>query len=158
MPGRGGETGSSQRTVVSELNERLVKNTQRINELEENTRHQALLICHLSQQIFGVGQQKLADFSVQEDRLRQQYELKLMEVEDMLSLETAKCAEVIKARVAPLEDKIDRLKRNEEKLKQEASDLEAKVRELTAQAKLKEDKVALYKKEFSRKQDEKAEL
>ena len=65
----------------------------------------------------------------------------------MLSLETAKCAEVIKARVAPLEDKIDRLKRNEEKLKQETSDLEAKVRELTAQAKLKEDKVALYKKE-----------
>lgn len=76
----------------------------------------------------------------------------------MLSLETAKCAEVIKARVAPLEDKIDRLKRNEEKLKQETSDLEAKVRELTAQAKLKEDKVALYKKECSRKQDEKAEL
>jgi peptidoglycan hydrolase CwlO-like protein len=50
------------------------------------------------------------------------------------------------------------LKRNEEKLKQETSDLEAKVRELTAQAKLKEDKVALYKKECSRKQDEKAEL
>lgn len=55
-----------------------------------------------------------------------------MEVEDTLSLETAKCAEIIKARVAPLEDKIDRMKRNEEKLRQETTDLESKVRELTA--------------------------
>jgi len=55
-----------------------------------------------------------------------------MEVEDALSLETAKCAEVIKARVAPLEDKIDRMKRNEEKLRQETTDLESKVRELIA--------------------------
>lgn len=127
-----GETGSSNRNIVSELNERLIKNAQRINELEENVRHSALLISHLSQQVFAVGQQKLADQAVSEDRLRQIYELKLMEVEDTLSLETAKCAEIIKARVAPLEDKIDRMKRNEEKLRQETTDLESKVRELTA--------------------------
>jgi hypothetical protein len=54
-----------------------------------------------------------------------------MEVEDMLSLETAKCAEVIKARVAPLEDKIDRLKRNEDKLKSDQNETALKVKELT---------------------------
>ena len=55
-----------------------------------------------------------------------------MEVEDTLSLETAKCTEVIKARVAPLEDKIDRLKRNEEKLKCEQTEMAQKVKELNA--------------------------
>jgi len=81
-----------------------------------------------------------------------------MEVEDTLSLETAKCAEVIKARVAPLEEKIEKMKRNEERLKGESNDLNLKIRELNGQVKLKEDKVALYKKECTRKQDEKTDL
>ena len=45
---------------------------------------------------------KSSDFMRQQDSLRSKYELKLMEVEDQLSAETQKCAEVIKARIAPL--------------------------------------------------------
>ena len=81
-----------------------------------------------------------------------------MEVEDTLSLETAKCAEIIKARVAPLQEKIDRLKKSEEKLKTEQSDLNVKIRELTGQVKLKDEQVAFYKKESARKFEEKADL
>ena len=54
-----------------------------------------------------------------------------MEMEDLLSLETAKCGEVIKARVVPLQEKIDRLKKTEEKLKSEQADLNLKLKELT---------------------------
>lgn len=39
------ETGSSQRSMLTELNDRLIKNAQRIAELEESNRQQALLIC-----------------------------------------------------------------------------------------------------------------
>jgi hypothetical protein len=70
IPGRG-ETGSSNRNIFSELNDRLIKNAQRINELEENGRHSSLLISHLSQQVFAFGQQKLAECAVSEDKLRQ---------------------------------------------------------------------------------------
>lgn len=62
-----------------------------------------------------------------------------MEVEDTLSLETAKCAEVIKARIAPLQEKIDKMKKHEDKFKVEQADLNTKIRELTGQVKLKEE-------------------
>jgi hypothetical protein len=81
-----------------------------------------------------------------------------MEVEDALSIETAKCTEVIKARVAPLEEKIDRLKRNEEKLKIQECESNLKIKEMTGQLKLKEDKIALFKNECARKQEELAQL
>lgn len=54
IPGRG-ETGSSNRNIVNELNDRLLKNAQRINDLEENLRHSSLLISYLSQQVFAIG-------------------------------------------------------------------------------------------------------
>jgi len=56
---------------------------------------------------------------MQQDSLRSKYEQKLMEVEDQLSAETQKCAEVIKARIAPLQDKIEKMRKQESKLKQE---------------------------------------
>ena len=65
-----GETGSSNRNIVNELNDKLIKNTQRISEIEETNRQQALLICQLSQQAFATCQQKMADFATQEDKLR----------------------------------------------------------------------------------------
>ena len=49
----------------------------------------------------------------QQDSLRSKYELKLMEVEDQLSAETQKCAEVIKARIAPLQEKIEKMRKQE---------------------------------------------
>ena len=55
-----------------------------------------------------------------------------MQVEDQLSAETQKCAEVIKARIAPLEEKIDKLRKTELKMKQEESEHKDKIRELTA--------------------------
>ena len=55
-----------------------------------------------------------------------------MEVEDQLSSETAKCAEVIKARIAPLQEKIEKMRKQELKLKKEEGDQKGKVRELTA--------------------------
>lgn len=42
------ETGSSQRNIVSDLNDRLIKNAQRIAELEESSRQQSSLICQLT--------------------------------------------------------------------------------------------------------------
>ena len=62
---------------------------------------------------------KAGDFKMQQDSLRSKYEQKLMEVEDQLSAETQKCAEVIKARIAPLQDKIEKMRKQESKLKQE---------------------------------------
>ena len=58
-----------------------------------------------------------------QDSLKAQYENRLMEVEDALTCEISKCAEVIKARVTPLNEKIDFLKKNEDKLKREEKDL-----------------------------------
>ena len=56
---------------------------------------------------------KASDFMRQQDSLRSKYELKLMEVEDQLSAETQKCAEVIKARIAPLQEKIEKMRKQE---------------------------------------------
>ena len=71
--------------------------------------------------------------------MRSKYELKLMEVEDLLSSETKKCEEVIKARIAPLQDKIEKMRKQESKLKQEETELKNRNRELTAQVKLKDE-------------------
>ena len=66
-----------------------------------------------------------------QDSLKAKYENRLMEVEDSLTCEISKCAEVIKARVAPLNEKIEFLKKNEDKLKREEKDLLGKIREMT---------------------------
>ena len=60
---------------------------------------------------------KNCDFIREKDALRSKYEQKLMEVEDQLSSETQKCSEVIKARIAPLQEKIDKMRKIELKLK-----------------------------------------
>ena len=52
-----------------------------------------------------------------QDALKAKYEKRLMEVEDRMSLETEKCSEVIKARVAPLQEKIEKLRKSEQKLR-----------------------------------------
>ena len=62
-----------------------------------------------------------------------------MEVEDQLSSEIQKCSEVIKARIAPLQEKIDKMRKTELKLKQEEGEQKGKIRELTAQVKLKDE-------------------
>ena len=46
--------------------------------------------------------------------MKARYECRLMEMEDRLSLETKKCAEVVKARVTPLQTKIDKMKKVEQ--------------------------------------------
>ena len=81
-----------------------------------------------------------------------------MEVEDQLSAETQKCAEVIKARIAPLQEKIEKMRKQEQKLKLEESEQKGKIRELTASVKLKDEQVQFYKKEAGRKAEEKQEL
>ena len=48
-----------------------------------------------------------------QDSLKAKYEKRLMEVEDRMSFEVQKCAEVIKARVQPLQDKIDKMRKQE---------------------------------------------
>ena len=64
-----------------------------------------------------------------------------MAVEDQLSAETQKCAEVIKARIAPLQEKIEKMRKTELKMKQEEAEHKGRARELTAQVKLKEEQV-----------------
>ncbi len=62
-----------------------------------------------------------------------------MEVEDRMGLEIEKCSEVIKARVAPLQEKIEKLRKSEQKLRQEETDLKLRARELSGQVKLKDE-------------------
>ena len=81
-----------------------------------------------------------------------------MEVEDQLSAETQKCAEVIKARIAPLQDKIEKMRKVESKLKGDEAEQKGKVRELQAQVKLKDEQVQFYKKEAGRKNEDKQDL
>ena len=45
-----------------------------------------------------------------------------MQVEDQLSAETQKCAEVIKARIAPLQEKNEKMKKAHAKLKNDEAD------------------------------------
>ena len=54
---------------------------------------------------------------------------------------------MIKARIAPLQDKIEKMRKQELKLKQEEAETKGKVRDLTAQVKLKDEQVQFYKKE-----------
>ena len=84
---------------------------------------------------------KASDFRQQQDSLRSKYEQKLMEVEDQLSMETQKCSEVIKARIAPLQEKIEKMRKQEVKAKNEESELKSRIRELTGQVKLKDEQV-----------------
>ena len=75
-----------------------------------------------------------------------------------MGLEIEKCSEVIKARVAPLQDKIEKLRKSEQKLKQDETDFKLKQRELSGQVKLKEEQVQFYKKEAGRLNEEKKDL
>jgi len=81
-----------------------------------------------------------------------------MEVEDQLGSETAKCAEVIKLRVAPLNEKISEQRRSIEKHLKEISEFKKQEREQANELKFKDEQVAFFKKENGRKTDEKNEL
>jgi hypothetical protein len=51
--------------------------------------------------------QKTQDFLKSHDQLKSRYERKLMQVEDNLTLESAKYNEIIKTRVKQMQDKLD---------------------------------------------------
>ena len=101
---------------------------------------------------------KTNGFLNRQDTLKSRYECRLMEMEDRLSLETKKCAEVVKARVAPLQDKINKMKKVEQELRLDDAEIKSKVRELTNQVKLKEEQVEFFKKEAGRRKTEYQEL
>ena len=56
---------------------------------------------------FMMLRQKTQDFLKSHDQLKSRYERKLMQVEDNLTLESAKYAEIIKTRVKQMQDKLD---------------------------------------------------
>ena len=126
---------------ISLLNENLIGKARRVAELEEAVRQCNMLVSQTCTHNYRALINKAGEFMRQQDTLRSRYETKLMEVEDQLSSETQKCAEVIKARIAPLQEKIDKMRKAEQKLKQEETELKSKVRELTGQVKLKEEQV-----------------
>jgi len=74
---------------------------------------------------------KQSDFFSQQDKTTASFERKIMELEESLTMETHKCAEVVRARVEPLKERIDKLKQQLEVKSVEESEARSKVRELT---------------------------
>ena len=64
----------------------------------------------------------------------------------------------MKARVAPLKERIDKLKSQLELKTNDESEAKSKIRELTGQVKLKDEEVTFYKKEVKQKNEEKSEV
>ena len=111
------KSDSQQLQSISALNDQLVTKACKINELEESNRHYGHLLSEVCNQNFSFLRLKTSNFLKSQDTLKSKYERRLMEVEDRMGLEIEKCSEVIKARVAPLQEKIEKLRKSEQKLK-----------------------------------------
>ena len=148
----------SQINTITALNDQLVQKACKINELEESNRQYGHLLSEICNQNFSFLRLKTSSFMKSQDSLKAKYEKRLMEVEDRMGLEIEKCSEVIKARVAPLQEKIEKLRKSEQKLKQDETDFKLKQRELSGQVKLKDEQVQFYKKEAGRLNEEKRDL
>jgi hypothetical protein len=76
----------------------------------------------VSQQNFQFLRQKTCDFYKQLESVKSGYEIRLMEVEEKLTLEQKRCETVIKTRVAVLEEKVLKGKNKETELQKKLKD------------------------------------
>ena len=108
-----GMDASQLSATVEQLNKKLVEKSLQVSTLEEHVRQGNHLVGQVCTQNYTMLMLKTNEFLKRQDTLKSRYECRLMEMEDRLVLETKKCSEVVKARIAPLQDKIDKMKKSE---------------------------------------------
>jgi len=104
---------NSSSDLISDLNDRLLAKSKRIDSLEDQLRKSTSLVNQVSQQNFQFLRQKTCDFYKSIDTLKSGYEQRLMEVEEKLTLEQKRCETVIRTRVNVLEEKYLKSKNKE---------------------------------------------
>lgn len=93
--------------LITELNKNLLAKSQENEDLTDQLNNSQKLMSDICAHNYSMLRQKTQDFLKSHDQLKSRYERKLMQVEDNLTLESAKYNEIIKTRVKQLQDKID---------------------------------------------------
>ena len=92
-------------SLIKDLNEKLIDKSKAVNSLEDQVRKQTNLLNQVCSHNFQFLRQKTQEFYKITEQVKQNYENRLMEVEEQLGLEQKRCQALIKTRVAVLEEK-----------------------------------------------------